>query len=232
MKAVLFIVVAVATASVPTGYAGRTDNKKACYKNHAYGTHQHSNIAACKAVCDADADADACRIVAWEKLQCSEGYARLDGPGTPCKRCTADAHFAQHRGCGVVCSAISCAHQEHTCPGQSLYEDSSTDEKRIYNINHSQNPFYAALDTATGKRRVIPATECVNGATFHATRTTHPHGRPDKCTTHPAPEGVNTHCGNHGTAETICTRGHTCSVRAGGDCACSPFYKPDNYQAP
>merc|ERR1719473_1216734 len=169
MKAAILLLGALAFAAGQLSHVvGDPDvSREACYRYHPYGGYQRSAIAACKVVCDADNDADACRIVAWDNLQCSEGYARLNGPGDDCELCTTDDHFAQHGGCGVECSDISCGHHSHQCTSQRLYENNATDPSLIGAINHTEHPFYAALfhqnaaaGTTTGVRPNIAATNC------------------------------------------------------------------------
>jgi len=197
---------------------------KSCYRHESnMFRHEPANIAACQEICTATEEPEACNMVAYAKLACPKGQARLNGPLNDCADCVSDADFAKGKGCGYICSHITCTHSQseaHRCPAQKMYEDSQFDNTATQDIAYStQNMFFTSK-----KFRPIPATECTQGddykGPFYTTRTTFPRG----AGSHYQPNG-------YATQETVCVMGrggHAC--KATGDpaapCSCYPTKKP------
>jgi len=224
MKLFLASLAITAVASAPviaptTGAAGNDpDNKGACYRNLAFGEHQRSNFNACKQVCDATGEAEACAVVAMDALTCPEGFARKNGESQPCEPCTTDAEFAKYNGCGVECTKLKCEHKQHTCPNLGLYADMTDENTRITAINHDQRPFYRAKSMPWAPVAPTPVSSCAQTKSMHVTH-------PKTSSTHWTP-GTREHL------EVMCVRGHVCRNEAGGQCFCRPNNMPFNYVSP
>ena len=189
-----------ASRAATTAYGGGQAPHVAKSESHSLKCYDLRNVAACRAICEATQDADACTIVAQEAMSaCPQGMARKV-PGQACQSCTSDADFKKYFGCGYTCDVITCAPaaQAHTCPSQRAYES-------LVAAHKAKDWMKSFMNGNTA----IAATAC-NGQSFTSTRATFPFTAGNR-------QGL--------TGETVCTAGHACKTVDAGACQCAPTTK-------
>lgn len=171
-----------------------TNHYKASSMSHMLKCYDERNLSACKELCEATQDTDACTIVTQEQMAaCPKGMARKV-PGQACQTCNSDADMKKYFGCGYTCSKIACEHASHSCPTQAAWEKLVADHKHLPWMKHMM-----------GDNTNIAATAC---STQKSTRATFP--------------SQSAHENYDQNVETVCTGGHACKAVDAGKCVCAP----------